>query len=64
MDRILDWVEYFRAHPLAAAGVLVAVVVAYVVLNRKPKYVQEADQQLSILRRERKTKYDELQPPR
>lgn len=64
MDHVWDWVDYFVAHPGAAVGVLVALIAAYWLLNRKPKYVQEADEQLRILRRERKTRYDELRPPR
>jgi hypothetical protein len=48
---------------MEAAGLLVALIVAYVVLNRKPRYVQDADEQLRILRRERKSKYDEFRPP-
>jgi len=58
MDQLWEWVEYFRTHPAAGVVLLAALVGAYVFLNRKPKYVQEADEQLRILRRERK-KYDD-----
>ena len=63
MDQLWEWGDHFAAHPVQAVGLLVALIVAYVVLNRKPKYVQDADEQLRILRRERKSKYDELRPP-
>jgi hypothetical protein len=56
MEQFWAVLEYLYTHPGVAGAALVALGVAVYLLNLKPRYVREADEQLRIIRRE-STKY-------
>jgi hypothetical protein len=56
MDQLWMVLDYLYTHPAAAFAAVVGVGVAIYVLNLKPRYVREADEQLRVIRRE-STKY-------
>lgn len=56
MDQLWMVLDYLYTHPAAAVAAAVGVGVAIYVLNLKPRYVREADEQLRVIRRE-STKY-------
>lgn len=63
MDALMPLVDVARANPLAAGGIAVALALAYVVLQHKPRAQREADERLSALRRERADLYTKQRPP-
>lgn len=54
MDKIWAALDYFYAHPAVACALVVGLGVASYLLNQKPKYVRDADEQLRVIRRESK----------
>jgi hypothetical protein len=64
MENVWMLVHYLREHPAAAVGAVVALVGVGYLLNRKPKFVREADKRLDELRRERSDRYHKVRPPR
>ena len=56
MEQFWAVLDYFYTHPGAACAAAVGLGVAIYLLNLKPRYVREADEQLRIIRRE-STKY-------
>jgi hypothetical protein len=62
MADVSSWLEYFYAHPVIGVGVAAAVLVAVFLLNRKPRYVRDADEHLKVLRKDRSEKYRDLRP--
>lgn len=56
MDLLWTAIDYLYTHPGMACAAVVALGVAIYLLNLKPRYVREADEQLRIIRRE-STKY-------
>lgn len=56
MELLWTVLDYLYTHPLAACAAAVGLGVGVYLLNLKPRYVREADEQLRIIRRE-STKY-------
>lgn len=56
MDQLWMVLDYLYTHPAAAVATAIGVVIGVYLLNLKPRYVREADEQLRIIRRE-STKY-------
>ena len=56
MDQLWLALDYLYTYPAAAVAAVVGLGVAVYVLNLKPRYVREADEQLRVIRRE-STKY-------
>ena len=63
MERFWSLVDYIRQHP--AIGILGLVVAygLYRLLNRKPKFMREADHRVDELRKQRGNPYGKLRPP-
>lgn len=52
MDQLWATLDYLYTHPAVALLVAVGLGVGVYLLNLKPRYVREADEQLRIIRRE------------
>ena len=59
MDQLWAVLDYLYTHPGVAFAALVGLGVGAYLLNLKPRYVREADEQLRIIRRE-STKYRDV----
>jgi hypothetical protein len=64
MDWISMIIEALRANPSLAVGIGVVAMLAYVLLQRRPKIQREADERLSALRRDKADQYTKLRRPR
>jgi hypothetical protein len=66
MDQLWSLLDYLRENPKVAAVVVAGIVGFYLLLNRKPKMVKEAEEHLKVLRREKKEEghYNKLRFPR
>ena len=64
MDRISKIIEALYTNPWLAAGIAVAAVLGYLVLQRRPQMQREADERLSALRRDKVDEYTKLRRPR
>ena len=64
MDWISTIIEALRAKPSLAVGIGVVAMLAYVLLQRRPKIQREADERLSALRRDKADQYTKLRRPR
>lgn len=63
MTYVIQLIEAVRANPMFGVGIAVGVVVAIVLLNRKPRLQREADDRLASIRREKSDQYTKLRPP-
>jgi hypothetical protein len=57
-------IDVLRANPILAVGLAVALVFGYRLLQRRPRMQRDADEQLSVLRRDKVDQYSKLRPPR
>lgn len=64
MDWLTQVIEAVRANPWLGVGIAAAVLVGYILLQRRPKMQREADERLSALRRDKADRYTKLRPPR
>lgn len=64
MEALTPLLTALRANPLVAGGIIVAAIVCYVVLTRKPRMQRDADERLSALRREKSDLYTKQRPLR
>jgi hypothetical protein len=64
MEALTPLLDALRAHPLVGGGIIAAVVVGYLLLQRKPRMQREADERLSALRREKSDQYTKQRPLR
>lgn len=63
MDQLMRVIEALRANPWLAAGAVVTLLAGYALLHRRPKIQREADERLSVLRRDKSDQYTKLRPP-
>jgi hypothetical protein len=54
MTQIWAWLDYFYTHPVMAVAAAVGLATIAYLLNQKPRYVRDADEQLRVIRRESK----------
>ena len=64
MDQLTHLIDAVRVNPLLGVAILLGVVVAAILLLRKPRIQREADARLSALRRDKADQYGKLRPPR
>jgi hypothetical protein len=64
MERIFRVLETAKEHPFWVVAAVIGVGILLYLMNRKPRLVREAEQQLAVLRREKGGKYDSLRPPK
>lgn len=64
MEALAPLFTALRANPLVGGGIILAFIVCYVVLTRKPRMQREADARLSALRREKSALYTKQRPMR
>ena len=64
MEALTPLLHALRANPLIGTGIIVAVIVCYVALTRKPRVQREADARLSALRRDKADLYTKQRPMR
>jgi hypothetical protein len=64
MERVFGLLDTAREHPFWAVLAVVGVGVLLYLMNRKPRLVREAEQQLAVLRREKAGTYNEPRRPR
>ena len=64
MDQLTVLVEMVRAHPMLAGAGAVVVGIVSALLQRRPRLQREADERLSVLRRDNADQYTKLRPPR
>lgn len=63
MEQFWSLVKYIEEHPVAGLAGLAGLYVLYRLLNRKPKYMREADTRMDELRRRSGDPYNKLRPP-
>ena len=63
MEPVIHFVATLRAYPLLGVGLGAAVIVAALLLMRKPKIQRDADARLAALRRDKPDPYGKLRPP-
>jgi hypothetical protein len=64
MQRVWVVVQYLRDHPIAAVGGVVAIGIAYYLLNLKPKFVRDADKRFHEIGKNRADYYTKNRPLR
>ncbi len=64
MSRLIELFDLIRAHPWVGVGLTVAIVIAIMLLQRRPRLQRDADAQLAMLRRDKSDRYTSLRPPR
>lgn len=63
MDHFTQVIDALRTNPWLPVGVVVALSAAYALLHRRPRIQREADERLSVLRRDKSDQYNKLRPP-
>jgi hypothetical protein len=64
MEALTPLLHALRANPLVGGAIILAAIVCYVVLTRKPRMQREADERLSALRRDKADQYTKQRPLR
>ena len=64
MEALTPLLNALRANPVVGFGIIVAVIVGYVILQRKPRMQRQADERLSALRRDKSDQYTKQRPLR
>jgi hypothetical protein len=64
MARLIQLLDILRAHPALGAALAVALVIAIILLQRRPRLQRDADAQLAMLRRDKADRYTSSRPPR
>jgi hypothetical protein len=64
MERIIGLLETAKEHPFWAVAALIGFGILLYLMNRKPRLVREAEEQLAVLRRDKAGTYDDLRRPK
>ena len=64
MEALTPLLTALRANPLVGGAIIVAMIVVYVALTRKPRMQRDADARLSALRRDKSDLYTKQRPMR
>jgi hypothetical protein len=62
MEAIIEGLEWVRAHPRAAVGIVAVITMLWGLAQRKPRVFREADREFERLRNNRGPSYDKTRP--